>query len=436
MRAGLLATAGAALPRCLHFVGSKPPPFPENLPRATPWPEANAILAKVTGPVFPPVDFPIGDSGDSIQGAIDACSLAGGGHVRVPAGDWLVGAIRLKSNVDLNLAAGATLRFSSDARRFPKVLTRYEGIECLNRSPMIYASGETNIALTGAGVLDASGTLWNSGADRATWLDPLVARGVPPEQRDVSGQLRASFVEPYDCRNVLIQGVTLTGARFWQLHPTLCSNVIIDGVTTTVGAPNTDGCDPESCDGVVIKRCTLASGDDNLALKSGRDADGRRVNVPCRNVVIINNQAEGRFGFLTLGSELTGGIENVYAYNNWTYGQGVGYALWIKSNSRRGGFARNINVDTFTGAHLRSGVVSITMAYDSQAGQYPPAFSAINLSKVVVAGAPVVLDVQGLPGDPIAGLSLRDSTFTGIDGSNRIAYATGVELGNVTINGH
>jgi polygalacturonase len=355
--------------------------------------------------------------------------------VRVPAGDWLVGALRLRSNVDLHLDSAATLRFSGDYKQYPSVLTRYEGIECVNRSPMIYAFGETNVALTGAGVLDASGTIWNSGADRAA-LEALVARGLPPEQRDVSGTLRTSFVQPYRCTNVLIQGVTLIGARFWQLHPTSCANVTIDGVTTTVSATNSDGCDPECCDGVVIKHSTLASGDDNIAIKSGRDADGRRVNVPCRNLVIINCQAEGRFGFLTIGSEQTGGVENVYAYNNWTYGQGVGQALWIKSNSRRGGFTRNVNVDTFTGANLRSGVAAVTMSYESQSGSYPPAFSDIKLSNVRVAGAPVVLDLQGLAGDPISGFSLRDSAFIDIgDAANRVSNVEGLDISNVTING-
>ena len=357
-------------------MGSKPPPFPDALPATTPWPAANAILA-APAPVFPAAEFPVGDS---IQAAIDACAAAGGGHVRVPAGNWPTGAIRLKSNVDLNLAAGARLSFVGDARQYPKVLTRYEGIECINRSPMIYAFGETNIGLTGEGTLDASGTTWNSGADRQSVLEPMVA--LPVEQRDVSGRLRSSFVEPYRCNNVLIQGVTLVGARFWQIHPTLCTNVTIDCVTTTVSAPNSDGCDPESCDGVVIQHCSLASDDDNISLKSGRDDDGRRLNVPCRNVVILNCQAEGRFGFLTIGSEQTGGIENVYAYNNWSYGQGVGPVLWIKSNSRRGGYTRNVNVDTFKGPRSSRDAVSIDLNYGGQSGPYPPSVQEIHVQNI------------------------------------------------------
>ena len=125
--------------------------------------------------------------------------------------------------------------------------------------------------------------------------EPLVARGVPPQRRNAAGKLRSSFVQPYNCDTVLIQGVTLRHSLFWQLHPTLCRHVTVDGVTTHHSGVNSDGCDPECCDHVVIKNSTLLAGDDNIAIKSGRDADGRRVNVPTQNVVIWNNQFEGKY---------------------------------------------------------------------------------------------------------------------------------------------
>ena len=210
-----------------------------------PWLKANRILANTVVPVFPNTSFVVthsayGAVGDghtdntaAFQKAIATCNAAGGGHVVVPAGTYVTGAIYLKSNVDLHLDPGATLMFSGDASRYPLVLTRYEGIECMNHSPMIYAFGEKNIALTGSGTLDASGTApWNHGGNRAGVLEPLVARGVPPHRRNVAGKLRSSFVQPYNCDTVLIQGVTLRHALFWQLHPTLCRHVTVDGVTT------------------------------------------------------------------------------------------------------------------------------------------------------------------------------------------------------------
>jgi len=124
-----------------------------------------------------------------------------------------------------------------------------------------------------------------------------VAAGLPPEKRVVTdhGRLRSAFVEPYLCTNVLIQGITLRRALFSQLHPTLCSNVTIDGVTTgDTTSLNSDGCDPESCDHVVIKNCTFDANDDCIAIKSGRDADGRRVNTPSQNIVILGCSFRGR----------------------------------------------------------------------------------------------------------------------------------------------
>ncbi len=415
-----------------------------------PWSAANRILANTVVPAFPNTNFVVthpayGAVGDSqtdntaaFQKAIATCNAAGGGHIVVPAGTYVTGAIYLKSNVDLHLDLGATLMFSGDASRYPLVLTRYEGIECMNHSPMIYAFGEKNIALTGSGTLDASGTAsWNHGGARAHVLEPLVARGVPPQRRNAAGKLRSSFVQPYNCDTVLIQGVTLRNSLFWQLHPTLCRHVTVDGVTTHHSGVNSDGCDPECCDHVVIKNSTLLAGDDNIAIKSGRDADGRRVNVPTQNVVIWNNQFEGPVGAICLGSEMTGGIQNVYAYNNSTIGSGTRHALFVKSNTKRGGFARNVHVDRFHGSDFHGAVVFVFMNYFGQTGNFLPNFSGpFNLANFVVDTAPIALDVHGLPGDNTGTFNLSNCTFTHIaNPANNISNVTKVNYTHVTING-
>src|SRR5579859_5875024 len=410
-----------------------------------PWPAANDILATTTVPSFPSTTFPVttyGAKGDghtdntaAFAKAIAACNAAGGGHVVVPSGTYSTGAIHLLSNVDFHLNSGATLMFNGNAANYPPVLTRYEGIECLNHSPMVYAYKQTNIALTGSGMLDASGTAsWNKGSDRAGVLEPLV--NLPPTQRNVVGKLRSTFVEPYSCSNILIQGVTLRNAIFWQLHPTLCTNVTVDGVTTNHSGSNTDGCDPECCDHVVIKNSTIRAGDDNIAIKSGRDADGRRIHVPTQNVVIWNNQFEGPWGAITLGSELTGGIENVYAFSNSVIGTGTRFAHYVKSNTQRGGFARNINIDTLRATHFSHAVVFITMHYNSQTGSFPPDFGGpFNLNNFTVAGAAQVLDLDGIASDRIGNVNVSNSTFSGIaNATNTISNVTKVTLTNVTIN--
>ncbi|HEX7736158.1 MAG TPA: glycoside hydrolase family 28 protein, partial [Ktedonobacteraceae bacterium] len=363
-----------------------------------PWPAANAIVAATTIPTFPNKNFLVttyGAKGDgktdntaAFKKAITACNAAGGGHVIVPSGTYSTGAIYLKSNVDLHLNSGATLMFNGTASNYPPVLTRYEGVECLNHSPLVYAHGETNIALTGSGTLDGANTAsWNQGSNRAGVLDPLVAKGVPPMQRNVVGKLRVTFVEPYSCTNVLIQGVTIKHTQFWNLHPCLSKNVTVDSVTVTSPARgNSDGCDPESCDHVVIKNSAFTCMDDTIAIKSGRDADGRRINIPCQNLVIMNSKFDSNRGMIALGSEMTGGIQNVYCYNLSSQGAGVWADLYIKSNSQRGGFAKNINMDTIHSTN-RSGSsgsgggpagVLIMMDYNAQTGSHLSIFDQIH----------------------------------------------------------
>jgi polygalacturonase len=419
-------------------------------PSDLPWAEARAIVAATKVPVFPDVNFDVSDYGAKSDGktdntsafkkAVQACSAAGGGHVMVPNGTYVTGAIYLESDVDLHLESGATLKFSGDATKYPTVLTRYEGIECMNHSPMIYAYGEQNIALTGSGTLDAGGTSsWNTGSDRA-YLEGLISKGVTdPHKRVVPGSghsMRSTFVEPYNCDTVLIQGVKLKNSMFWQLHPTLCENVTVDGVTTdpSTAHSNTDGCDPESSDHVVIKNCTLGAHDDNIAIKSGRDADGRRVNVPSQNIVIFGCVMNGNWGAITCGSELTGGIRNVYAYKCTVTGA-TKFALYVKSNTLRGGSAQNINLDSFAGTFDRA-FAYVTMTYNGQTGSNPPAFGPFTITRSSSTKAPIVFDVSGLSSDHVNGFSVSDCAFSGVaNATDTFSYVDGIKFSKVTING-
>jgi polygalacturonase len=414
-----------------------------------PWPEAQAIVAETGLPTFPSATFnassygAVGngstDNTAAFRRAIDACNAAGGGTVVVPSGTYVTGAIYLRSNVNLRLD-GATLKFSGTASNFPTVLTRYEGIECMNRSPMIYAYGERNIALTGTGTLDAANTSsWNTGSDRS-FLDTMVAQGVPPEQRIVPGSghsLRSSFIEPYNCDTVLIQGVSVRNPMFWQLHPTLSRNVTVDRVSTdpSTAHSNTDGCDPECCDHVVIRNCDLGAHDDNIAIKSGRDADGRRINVPCQNIVVFGCRMNGNWGAITCGSELTGGIRNVYAYNCTLVGV-TKFALYVKSNTLRGGFAENINLDSFSGVLDRS-VAFVTSTYNSQTGSFVPRFGPLTItnSSCTHAGRKA-FDVSGLSNSHVRGFTVRDGNFSDVvDTSNTFSFVDNLSLTNVWVNG-
>jgi polygalacturonase len=393
-----------------------------------PWDAARQIVAETTVPAFPDsalsiANEPYGAVGDgatdntvSFKRAIEDCSSRGGGHVIVPAGVYSTGAIQLLNNVDLHLESGAILRFNSNVNEYPLVLTRYEGIECLNHSPMIYAYAQNNIGLTGKGILEASETRrWNTGSNRAGVLEPLVSAGLPPEKRNIPryGRLRSAFVEPYRCANVLIQGVTMRQSQFWQLHPTLCRNVTVDSVTTgDTTSPNTDGCNPESCDHVVIKDCTLNAYDDCIGIKSGRDADGRRVNTPCQNVVIFGCRLQGPAGGIACGSEMTGGIRNIYAFDVEADGAGLHHMLYVKSNTRRGGYTQNLNLDSVTADHLSGAWAFAQMDYDDQAGPYPPCFKDWAISRSGGDFDLLIFQLSGLSSDPIRGIRVRDCEFT------------------------
>jgi polygalacturonase len=418
-------------------------------PEELPWPQARTIVAETKVPAFPDVTFDVtkyGAKGDgstdntnAFKAAIDACNAAGGGHVIVPSGTYVTGAVYLKSNVDLHLNSGSTLKFSGTASRYPTVLTRFEGIECMNRSPMIYAYKERNIALTGSGTLDASGTSsWNKGNDRA-WLESLIKDGVTdPRKRIVPGSghnVRVAFVEPNNCDTVLIQGIKLKGPQFWQMHPVLCKNVTIDGISTdpSTARSQTDGCNPESCDHVVIKNCTLGAHDDNIAIKSGRDEDGRRINVPSQNIVVFGCTMIGNWGAITCGSEMTGGVRNVYAYKVTV--KAAKFALYIKTNTRRGGFAENINLDSFSGVFDRA-FAHVRPKYNDQTGSHVPTFGTITITNSTCSKAAQAFDISGLPNSHVKGLTVRDCSFNGVANTkSTLTHVDNISFTNVKING-
>jgi polygalacturonase len=224
---------------------------------------------------------------------------------------------------------------------------------------------------------------------------------------------------------------------FWQIHPTLCKNVTVDGVTTDANTNynNTDGVDPESCDHVVIRNCNLGAHDDNVAIKSGRDADGRRVNVPSQNIVVFDCIMNGNWGAITCGSEQTGGIRNVYAYRLTIRGE-TKYALYVKSNTRRGGFSENINLDSVSGPLARS-VAFVNPVYNGQTGSYPPRFGPFSItnSSCTRAGRKA-FDVSGLSNSHVRGLTVRDCDFRSVsDTSNTLRYVDNLTFTNVKING-
>ena len=409
-----------------------------------PWSSVPEILARIVPPRFPARDFLITKYG-SINEAIEACARAGGGRVVVPKGDYLTGPIRLRSHVELHLEAGATLRFSQDPSRYPLVLTRWEGVELMNYSPLIYALDCEDVAVTGEGTLDgqADAQHWLNwkpvGKDHPpqpqlpdrTLLFKQAEDGVPVAQR-VFGPghfLRPTFIEPYRCKNVLIEGVTIRNAPFWAMHPTLCTNVTIRRVTVIARGPNTDGCDPESSRDVLIEDCVFDTGDDCIALKSGRNADGRRINVPIENVIIRRCQMKAGHGGITIGSEITGGARNIYAEGCRLDSPELERGLRLKSNTMRGGVIENVFARDIEIGSVQLAPIEIDLRYESESGTNIPTVRNVVVERMRSAHSRYGLYIRGLEQSPVRAVTLRDCAFRGVAEGHVIEGAVDLNLG-------
>lgn len=419
---------------------------------------ADAILARIRPPQFQQKDFDVTqygaspdgvtDSTSAIAKAIDACAAAGGGRVVIPSGTVLTGAVHLKSNVNLHVAKGATLKFSPDpAKYLPVVLTRYEGTELMNYSPLIYAYGQENIAVTGEGTLDGS-------ADDKTWwawtkkgpgsavgtasrkkLVEMADKGVPVEQRvfGENGNLRPNFVQFYRCKNILIEGVHIVNSPMWELHPVLSSNITVRGVEIHSHGPNNDGCDPESCSDVLIENCIFDTGDDCIAIKSGRDNDGRRINVPSENFVIRNCVMQDGHGGVVIGSEISGGCRNVFAENCKMDSPNLDRALRLKSNARRGGVIENIRMRNVQVGQVSEAVLTIDFLYDTGAkGDYKPVVRDVYVENVTSEAAPRMMWIGGIPQGTIEGIHFKNCTFRGLTATEFVQHAGTIEFDHVT----
>jgi polygalacturonase len=423
--------------------------------------EEDAILKRIRPPKFASRDFDItghgarGDgqmnSTESIAKAIDACAQAGGGRVIIPRGDFLTGAIHLKSGVELHLSEGATLRFSRDPKHYPTVFSRWEGTECWNYSPFLYALDQSNIAITGAGVLDGQADAdhwwnWKGGRDKRDpnqikdrgALQKMGEDGTPVKDR-VFGDghyLRPQFIQPYRCQSVLIEGVTIRNSPMWEIHPVLCRNVTVRNVKIDSHGPNNDGCDPESSTDVLIQGCTFDTGDDCIAIKSGRNADGRRVNVPCENLIVDDCNMKDGHGGVSIGSEISGGVRNVFVRNCRMSSPHLERALRIKTNSYRGGVIENISFRDVTVGQVANDAVQIDFFYEeAEGGPFKPVVRNVRISGVTCDRSPDALNMRGYASSPIRDVRVEHCTFSNVAKPNVFEHVDGLVLEDVKING-
>ena len=407
----------------------------------------------------------------AIQKAIDKCSQKGGGRVIIPSGQrFLTAAIQLKSGVNLVVEEGAVLEFAFEPLLYPVVPTRWEGLDCWNLSPLIYAYQAKDIAVTGKGTIDGGGsneTWWpwcgskkfgmkeggiaqNMGA-RARLLK-YAEDGVPMDERKFgpTDGLRPQMINFNQCEGILIEDVTLLRSPFWVIHPLLSSDITVRGVHINNDGPNGDGCDPESCDRVLIENCYFNTGDDCIAIKSGRNNDGREggqgkfAGTPSKNIIIRNCKMNNGHGGVVIGSEISGGCQNVYAEDCEMDSPNLDRVLRIKTNSCRGGIIENINMRNVTVGQCGEAVLKLNTDYEPREvccrGFYPTICN-VTMENVTCKKSKYGIMIVGYQDPKLAytinNITVKNCKFDGVYNKpvHQIGLAQDITYDNLFING-
>ncbi len=434
------------------------------------WEVAATISKDMVEPTFPDKVYNIIEFGavpngktkntNAINAAITKCSDEGGGQVLVTNGVFLTGAIHMKSNVNLHIDASAVLLFSTDPKDYlPLVRTRWEGDDCFNYSPLIYADNQTNFAVTGKGTLDGQGSTenwwpWKGGKSNG-WIKGTPSQldqnnrpqlkkyndnQVPVEKRRMGdgSYLRPQFINFIHCKNVKLEDFTIKNSPFWVLHPLLSENVIVRGVTVNSEGPNNDGCDPESCKNVIIENCTFNTGDDCIALKSGRDFDGRRENKPIENVIVRNCFMRKGHGGVSMGSEISGGCKNIFVENCQMNSPELDRAILIKTNNSRGGITDGVYVRNVNVGEVKDAILSINCSYHINTegeGKFPPLIRNVYLSNVTSKKSAYAIWLDGIKGEKcVDNINVENCIFSGVKQKNQMTNIGKVTIKNVMIN--
>jgi polygalacturonase len=414
---------------------------------------AEEILARIHPPHFKKAAYTITDLGALPDGqtncravldsAITICSNNGGGMVRIPRGHYFVaGPIVLKSHVNLHLDDGAVITFSANTKDYlPPVLSRWEGTELYNYSPLIYAYHCSDIAITGSGMLVGSAgqgfAKWRpQGSAQQNKLRQWGIDKTPVYQRVFgdSSRLPPDMIQLFGCRNILIDSISITDAPYWVIHPVFCDNVTVQHVTINSMNLNNDGCDPESSSNVLIQYCHFTVGDDGIAIKAGRDQDGWRVGQPTENVVIRYNNFTSKTNGLCIGSEMSAGVRNVYMYQDTL--QHCLSAIYFKSNLDRGGYIQHIRVNNIRCDSARSAFIRFENNYHgSRGGNHPTLFSdfAIRNARCRISGEAGIY-AEGIKGHPLTSIFLRDISILHTPVPQVIDNTVGLRYSNVRIN--
>jgi polygalacturonase len=431
-----------------------------------PWNSIEMRIAQIEVPAFPDRVFSILDFGaiaDSItdcteafRQAIESCNREGGGRVIVPEGVYLSGSIHLLSNVDLHISRGATILFSKDYSKYlPLVRTRFEGNDLMNYSPLIYAYQQENIALSGDGTLDGN-------ADHQTWwpwkgnrtygwkegmprqkkardlLFQMADKHLPVEER-VFGEgyyLRPNFIQFMECKRILVSGLKIINSPMWEIHPVHSRDITIRNVRISSHGPNNDGFDPESSSNILVEGCLFDTGDDCIAIKSGREEDGRRDQTPSENIIIRDCIMRDGHGGVVVGSEISGGCRDVFVENCELSSPNLDRVLRIKTNSLRGGVIENIYMRNCTVGEVKQAILMINFYYEQgDKGSHDPLVRNIHLEGISSKSSEYALYLRGYKRAPISQIFLKDCRFDGVEKGSLVEHADGIHASEVYING-
>jgi polygalacturonase len=411
---------------------------------------ATALVKSIRVPTFPRRDVRVVlemqskdfDARRAIQQEIDVLNRLGGGRVIIPSGSWyLKGPLRITSNINLHLEEGATLLFSDDPDHYlPAVLTRWEGTEMFGYSPFIYAYHAHNVAITGKGTINGNRGSESSGW-RRRWSDQqrelrTAGRNGDPVHERVFGErglLHPSLIQFFGCSSVLVEDISTVDALFWGVHIAYSSDVTVRGIHVRSSRTNNDGVDIDSSYRVVVERCTFSTGDDCIAIKSGRDADGRFVGKPSESIVIQNCiMEEGGSAGVALGSEMSGGIRNIYISR--CVMRDVETVLDLKSNLDRGGVIENIHVWDITVGTSETVFEVTTVYHGYSGGSFVPLIRDIHLDGVMVKRSKRGLVIKGAAESPVERITIDKMVVDSVDVPQQIAHAKGMVVRETFMN--
>lgn len=381
---------------------------------------------------------------EAIHQAIDTLAAQGGGRLVFPAGQWLTGPIRLKSNIELHLEKDCEVLFSTDKEDYlPAVYTMFEGMRCYTWCAQLYAHQCHDIAVTGEGTFNGQGFVWwYIAAMTRVGIEDLHAAGEehrPVEQRLYDTEelgLRPGLLHFIDCQNVLIEGCTFKFSPFWTVHPTWCENLIVRNIRVTNPydhSPNTDGCNLEGCKRALVDGVWADTGDDAVCLKAGRDEDGRVQARPCEDVILRHIVANRSHGGITIGSEMSSGVRNILVED--CDFQNSLIALWIKTAPERGGCIRNIEYHRIRTGRLRDYGICMTMGYyvdgnTPEENLHLPQVENILVDDFQCSGTATALLVEGHTQAPFRNICLKDCDLSGRT-NMKVSHVDGLHMDNV-----